>query len=320
MNIRKIILVLVSIMSAFATAYSQDADLSSNIQAIFDACPTKPAVVPQTKRKVLMFSRTCGYRHKVGIPAAKITFAYMAKTLGICELVISDELENFTPEKLKQFDCIILNNSTGMCFGENHKKLAKMPDNDRKTVEKRSKEICKNVIDYVRNGGSILAIHAGVDCYNRKGFIDDEYTGMLGADFVAHPWYFGNLPVEFVIDDKKSPLVEGIWDGERFKIKEEVYLLGKAFDRTKSRVVMRIDAQTSPIKDRKSDKITYYHDGDYATTFIKSFGKGRIAYSTIGHYDNNYYDAKVQEMYMRLLQFCCGDLKADTTPIPLPKK
>ena len=166
MSIKKIILVLVSIMSAFATSYAQDADLSSNIQAIFDACPTKPAVVPQTKRKVLLFSRTCGYRHKVGIPAAKIAFAYMAKTLGICELVISDELENFTPENLKKFDCIILNNSTGMCFGENYKKLVKMPEPERKVVEKRSKEICQNIIEYVRNGGSILAVHAGVDCYN----------------------------------------------------------------------------------------------------------------------------------------------------------
>ena len=101
---------LLLIVSAFVAAAAApaaprpDADLSDRIQDIFAACPKKPAVEPLKKRRVLMFSRTCGYRHTVGIPAAKLTFANMADRLGICELVISDDLANFTPEKLKGFD------------------------------------------------------------------------------------------------------------------------------------------------------------------------------------------------------------------------
>ena len=307
-------------MFAAAPAPLPDADLSDKLPEILAACPKKPAVEPQQKRRVLMFSRTCGYRHRVGIPAAKLAFANMAHKLGLCELVISDDLANFAPEKLKTFDCVILNNSTGMCFGENYKQLLKKPEAERAAVFKRSDEICKNVMEYVRNGGGILAVHAGVDCYNNEGFRKDEYVNMLGGDFVAHPWYFGNLPVDIEIEDPQSPVLKGIWDSNRFKIKEEIYQLGVAYDRTKCRVLMHLDEKTSPIKDRKTGEIRHHEAGDYATAYIKSFGKGRIAYTTIGHYDNNYYDPKVQEMYMRLLQFCCGDLKAETASMPLPQK
>jgi len=320
---KKILFLTASIFAAslaLPAAQKPDADLSDRIQDIFAACPAKPAATPLKKRRALMFSRTCGYRHTLGIPAAKLAFANMADRLGICELVISDDLANFAPEKLKDFDCVILNNSTGMCFGENYAELLKKPEAERIAIEKRSDKICADVIEYVRNGGGILAIHAGVDCYNHKGFRNDAYVKMLGGEFAAHPWYFGNVPVEMEIDDPESPVLAGIWNSTRFKISDEIYLLGAAYDRSKCRVLMRIDPKASPIKNRKTGEMGHYKDGDYATAYIKSFGKGRIAYTTIGHADNNYYDPRVQEMYMRLLQFCCKDLDAPTEPIPFPKK
>ena len=314
---------IITLLTAFVCVVSfakvkPDADLSKKVDAIYSACPKAPAVKNSVSRKILIFSRTKGWRHTEGIPAVKLAFKYMGEKLGTWQTVISDDLENFTPENLKKFDCIVLNNSTGMCFGESPKDLAKMPQEKREAILKKSDEICANIINYVKNGGSVFALHAGVDCYNHKNIRNSAFVEMLGGEFISHPWYISNKPVTFVIDDTQSPITKGIWSGDSFKIRDEIYLLGKSYDRKKCRVLMRIDTKRSPITTKGQNKI--YPEGDYATAYIKSFGKGRVAYSVIGHADNNYVDPKVQEFHMRMLQFCCGDLQADTTSIEFPEK
>ncbi len=318
---KKIVLILTIFISIFSYAkVKPDVDLSDKINAIYSACPNAPAAKVLKARKILIFSRTKGYRHTSGIPAAKIAYKHMGEKLGTWETVISDNLENLSAENIKQFDCIVLNNSTGMCFGENPNVLEKMTESERNAIIKKSDEICANIIEYVKEGGSIFAIHAGVDCYNRKNIRHDAFVDMLGGDFISHPWFINNEPVTFVIDDMQSPITKGIWDTDNFKIRDEIYLLGKSYDRKKCRVLMRIDTKRSPITTQKGQKNKIYPEGDYATAYIKSYGKGRVAYTAIGHAENNYLDSKYQELHLRMLQFCCGDLSADTSSIEIPKK
>ncbi len=86
-------------------------------------------------------------------------------------------------------------------------------------------------------------------------------------------------------------------------------------------VLIRLDPSRSPLTTSAREKdIKFRPDGDFAAAYIKSYGKGRVAYTTFGHADNNYCIPEFQELYLRLAQFCCGDLKADTTPIPLSGK
>ncbi|MBQ2722001.1 MAG: hypothetical protein IJF70_03745, partial [Opitutales bacterium] len=129
---KKIIILLTAFVCVVSFAkVKPDADLSKKADAICNACP-KSAVKPIQPRKILIFSRTKGWRHTEGIPAVKLAFKNIGDKLGVWQTVISDDLENFTPENLKKFDCVVLNNSTGMCFGESPKELAKMPEEKRK--------------------------------------------------------------------------------------------------------------------------------------------------------------------------------------------
>ena len=315
---KKVAVFLTLFASVFAYAKQKpDLDLTKHAEKICALAP-KSAVKPLKPRTILIFSKTEGYRHTAGIPAVKLAFKNIGDKLGTWTTVISDDLENFTPENLKKFDCVVLNNSTGMCFGKNPKLTAKLPEAERKAIKDKSDTICKNLIEYVKAGGSIFAIHAGVDCYQYKNIQNEEFVNMLGGEFKSHPWFISNAPVTFVIDDTQSPITKGIWEGDSFKIRDEIYLLGKSYDRKKCRVLMRIDTKRSPITTKGQNKI--YPEGDYATAYIKSFGKGRVAYSVIGHAENNYFDAKVQEFHTRMLQFCCGDLPADTSSIEIPNK
>ena len=318
---------LIAIFSAFAVSaqilsFAQDLEITGKkLENLEAACPKRAAATPQKPRKILVFSRTCGYRHTHGIPAAKVALSNMGEKLGVWSAKISEDLSDLSPESLAQYDCLVLNNTTGMCFGESNQKMAKLPPAERDAVRKRSDEICKNIIEYVRKGGGIFAIHAAADSYNYDAFRNRAYTDMLGGEFVAHPWYFSNAPVTLVIDDAQSPLVRGIWGGEAFKLREEIYMLGKSYDRAKCRVILRLDKSRSPLTtSAREAHFAFRPDNDFAAAYVKTFGKGRIAYTTIGHADNNYYNPKVQEFFLRLTQFACGDLNADTSSIPFTGK
>lgn len=320
---KKIIPILsVFALSAQAVLFAADMQIKGkNLERLEAATPKTAAAKPQKQRNILVFSRTCGFRHEQGIPAAKLAFSLMGEKLGVWNAKISEDLADISPDKLSQYDCIVLNNTTGMCFGEPQPKMRKLPQAERAAVQKRSDEICKALVEYVRNGGGILAIHAAVDSYNYDPFRNREYTDMLGGEFVAHPWYLSNAPVTMVIDDTKSPLVKGVWDGEAFKLREEIYMLGKSYDRQKCRVLIRLDKSRSPLTTAARErKFAFRKDNDFATAYIKSFGKGRVAYTTMGHADTNYYNPQVQEFFLRMAQFACGDLKADTSSLPFTGK
>jgi len=55
-------------------------------------------------------------------------------------------------------------------------------------------------------------------------------------------------------------------------------------------------------------------DGDYAVGWIKTYGKGRVFYTTLGHNANLFFSPQMDQFLMNSIQFILGDLDADTTP------
>ncbi len=329
-------LFLLSIVSATITAttafgqvvmdYQPDPVFKeSQIKALRDACPSKPAVSPKKPRKILIFSRTSGFRHYHGIVAAKEVFKYMGDKLGTWETVISDDLAEITPENLKKYDAIILNNATAACFGPSNKQIQSMPREEAEQKIKESFKYCENIIEYVRNGGGVFGIHAAPDAYNYNNIRHWKYTNMLGGEFIGHPWNIGaktNPKYTLAIDDPKSPVIKGIWESNGFMLQDEMYMMGKSYDRSKCRVIVRLVPELSYFITEKYrlNPLGIRKDGDIALVWIKSYGKGRVAYGGFGHADNNYPNPKIQELYMRLIQFVCGDLEADTSSVPMNKE
>ncbi len=294
---------------------------------IAKACPVKPAASPKKPRKILSFSRTVGWRHNTGILGANEMLSNLSKNLGIFEVVFSDDPAEFEAENLKKYDAVILNNTTQAFLAPSsdpkNPKSVNLKDPEVKAISDRR---CQNLIDFVNNGGGVFAIHAGVDCYNYPHNRNKAFTDMLGGEFISHPWGAGNIAETFVIDDTQSPVTKGIWKNDGFKLKDEIYMVGESYDRSKCRVLIRLDEFRSPIPSAFGDG-TYPKkprkvrtDGDIAMVWIKSFGKGRVAYGAWGHGWDNYPRPEIQELYMRLIQFVCGDLDADTTPLPFTNK
>ncbi|HUT01866.1 MAG TPA: ThuA domain-containing protein, partial [Phycisphaerae bacterium] len=55
-------------------------------------------------------------------------------------------------------------------------------------------------------------------------------------------------------------------------------------------------------------------DKDYAVSWVRTYGKGRVFYTTLGHCEKTYLDPTFLRHVLAGVQFALGDLKADATP------
>jgi type 1 glutamine amidotransferase len=55
-------------------------------------------------------------------------------------------------------------------------------------------------------------------------------------------------------------------------------------------------------------------DDDYAISWIKEYGKGRLFHCSLGQTPEMFFDPKINQFVLAAVQFILGDLPADTTP------
>jgi type 1 glutamine amidotransferase len=55
-------------------------------------------------------------------------------------------------------------------------------------------------------------------------------------------------------------------------------------------------------------------DHDYAVSWIRSYGKGRVFFAILGHQPTIFTTPPLADYFFRGIQFILGDLNADTTP------
>ena len=77
---------------------------------------------------------------------------------------------------------------------------------------------------------------------------------------------------------------------------------------------MRLD----PSKLDMGNKNVHRKDGDFAVTWAKMYGQGRVYYSSLGHPAENWDDPNIQKMYTEAIRWATRQIDADVTPRPLP--
>jgi uncharacterized protein len=101
--------------------------------------------------------------------------------------------------------------------------------------------------------------------------------------------------------------------GNSFVLRDEIYQL-KDFSRDKVRVLMRLDASKLDLNNPR----VHRNDHDFAVTWAKQYGKGRVYYSTLGHVEQNWDDPRLQKMYLEAIKWAMGLVSTDVTPRPRP--
>jgi type 1 glutamine amidotransferase len=138
-----------------------------------------------------------------------------------------------------------------------------------------------------------------------------EFNKLIGGYFKFH-WSDPQL-ITVKIDDPKSPLTS-MFHGTEFEIHDETYTFAQdSFSRANVHVLTSIDYNRMSPED-KGKEANPRTDGDYALSYIRREGKGRVFYEGHGHSARVYAMTPMLEHIRAGIQYGLGDLKADDTP------
>ncbi|MEI8196992.1 MAG: ThuA domain-containing protein, partial [Phycisphaerae bacterium] len=138
-----------------------------------------------------------------------------------------------------------------------------------------------------------------------------EFNKLIGGYFKFH-WSDPQL-ITVKIDDPKSPLTS-MFHGQEFEIHDETYTFAQdSFSRTNVHVLTSIDYDKMSAAD-KAKEPNPRTDGDYALSYIRREGQGRVFYEGHGHSARVYAMNPMLEHIRAGIQYALGDLKADDSP------
>ncbi|HEY1120956.1 MAG TPA: ThuA domain-containing protein [Haloferula sp.] len=269
-------------------------------EAIAKALPEKAYAKPAKTRKVLVFSKTAGFRHQ-SIPTGKLALTELGKKTGAFETVVSDDLANFEPKTIDQFDAIVFLSTTMDPFSPSQDELKAMDDKAKKEAEKRVERLQKSLLSFVKGGKGFVGIHAATDTFYNWS----EYGDMVGAYFDGHPWTADrDVSIKVEPGQEKHPLV-AMFEGKNQDFKEEIYQFKAPYDSKKYHMLLRLDTEKTDMK-LGGIKRT---DGDFGVAWAHSFGKGRVFYCSIGHNHEMYWNPVILRHYLAGIQWAVGDFK-----------
>jgi len=260
------------------------------VQKMEAAMPDKAVVKPAQPRRMLVVDLCEGFKHS-SVPFWDKALQIMGEKTGAFSVVITDDLDMLKADVLEKFDAVCFNNTT-------HLKLS----------PETTPELCKSLMAFIKGGKGIVGIHAGTD-----NFYDwPEAQEMMGGKFTGHPWTSGGTWA-MKIDQPDHPLMAP-FEGQGFKISDEIYRTDPPlYSREKALVLMSLDMSDPATKNAKGVR---EGDEDTGISWIKTWGKGRMFYCSLGHNHDVTWTPPVLEHFLRGIQFAMGDLKVDTTPKP----
>jgi hypothetical protein len=161
---------------------------------------------------------------------------------------------------------------------------------------------------FIRDDGKgFLGAHSANDTFYKW----PEYGEMIGGYFDLHPWNQFQAPI--IVEDRNFPGMQQF--PPTFTIHDEIYQV-KDFSRERVRVLMRLDADKVDLK----TKGVHRTDKDFAVTWARNYGKGRVFYCGLGHREEVWDRPDVQKMWLEAIKWTMGLIPGDATPRPMPVK
>ena len=257
------------------------------------------------KRKVLFFSKSSGFEHSVikrkgDSPSfAEQVLSELGPKHNI-EFTFSKDGSLFNAGYLKQFDAFFFY-TTGDLTKEGTDKNPPMSPEGKQAF-----------LDAVKNGKGYVGSHSASDTfhtepdpadksarYQLNGEKSDPYIHMLGGEFIKHgPQQVARMTVV----EKKFMGFEKLPD--YFDMNEEWYSL-KEFH---SNLHVLLVQETQGMKGGE------YQRSNYPATWARTYGKGRVFYTSMGHREDVWLNPLFQDILVGALGWATGNIDADVTP------
>lgn len=232
-----------------------------------------PPVLPelQGERRLLVFTKTNGYREGAAIDRANALFKQLAAK-NHWAVFFTENGAVFNPEQLKQFDVMVWNNASRPLLTETQQLAFQQ---------------------WLQNGGGFLGIHgAGGDRhYDWHWYIDE----VLRAQFVMHPLLHHMQTVRVNVEAPQHPVMSGV---ASWTHRDEWYNFEQS---PRARVTVLASL----------DESTYHPEigamgADHPIIWCHEVGKGRVVYSALGHsaaaFDDPVYQQLLENALNWLLQ------------------
>ena len=143
-----------------------------------------------------------------------------------------------------------------------------------------------------------------------------EFNRMIGGFFKFH-WNDGQL-IHVKVDEPEHPLNAPFKGKPQLQIVDETYTFGReTYSRANVRVLTSVDYAKMSDEDKAKEQFPRA-DGDYALSWIRREGKGRIFYEAHGHNEKVYAITPLLEHVLLGMQYVLGDLEADDRPTAKP--
>jgi uncharacterized protein len=157
---------------------------------------------------------------------------------------------------------------------------------------------------FVRDEGKgFVAAHTALTAFDSW----PAFGELLGGRYDGHPW---NVAAGTVINEAADfPATKHF--PSTFTFTDEFYQ-AKEFSRTSSRVLLRLDIAKMPVNAELHAK-----DGDFALAWAKTYGKGRVFYSSLGHDAGTWDNRDIAQMYFEAIKWALRITEGDATPRPL---
>jgi type 1 glutamine amidotransferase len=138
-----------------------------------------------------------------------------------------------------------------------------------------------------------------------------EFNTMMGAFFKWH-WNDGQ-PITVKLDDPGHP-VNAPFKGQSWDIVDEIYTFSRnTYSRANLRVLTSVDYAKMSAEDKAKEN-NPRTDGDYALSWVRREGKGRVFYEALGHNEKVYAHTLLLEHVLAGMQYVLGDLDAVDAP------
>jgi hypothetical protein len=232
--------------------------------------------------KLVLVTQSKDFVHDVvkrdnGPSRVERTFEEMARQSGLFSVEAIDDVTLLTPQKLKETRLIVFYTTGDLPF----------TDEQFGAFEQ-----------WVTDGGGFLGIHCATDTLANH----PRYPKMIGGTFDGHPWN-ADAVVTIKVHDPDWAACKPF--GREFTIQEEIYQ-HKNFDAANVRVLMSLDMEKTGHKEPRHVPIAW----------CKSYGRGKVFYTELGHRDDVWTNPKYQQHLIGATQWLLGIDKRDATPNP----
>ena len=243
------------------------------------------------KKHLLVIGEEKGYRHE-SVSHAMSTIERLGRETGLWDTTLRTDTEALTKKKL-EYNAKNLDNFDAVLF---------FTGGDLEMDPQQKADFLSFVHD---DGKGFIGIHSAAITFVNW----PEYGEMLGGYYDEHPW--GTFDAPIVVEDPTFPGMQQ-WP-KAFVLRDEIYQM-RNYSRDKVRVLMRLDASKLDL----ANKNVHRTDRDFAVTWAKMYGKGRVFYTTLGHVEDNWDKPEFQKMIIEAVKWATGMIDADVTPRPMP--